>query len=180
MDETDELMAEVVEALFEVLVQGHFSHLIEMELTPSQAQLLWLLHREPRATGVLASHLGISRPAVTQLCDRLLAKNLIRRRESDTDRRSIVVELTAPGRAAMDSLRSRRTVALSELMARLEPDLRDGVMRGLSALTGDRPRPASASEAPLTGSRTATPPQEASNRSGKIQPARGRLRIEWD
>ena len=207
MDEADELLSGIAEALFETLIRGHFSSLVEMELTLSQAQVLQLLHLEPKATGALAANLGISPPAVTQLCDRLLSKKLIRRRESDVDRRSVMVELTEPGRAAMEILRTKRMRAFAEMMTAIEPDAREVLMRGLTGLAGIKSSAvtsAAASEskparlrqqdsdvqsretarpdARVDEPRTAADAHEASKESDKGQQysARRRIRIEWD
>ncbi len=45
----------------------------------------------------LAQHMGITTGTLTVLADRLEDKGYIRRRPHETDRRSTIVELTAPG-----------------------------------------------------------------------------------
>ena len=64
----------------------------------------------------LATRLGISKPAVTQLLARLERKGLIRRWTLSTDRRKVSVRLT---RAGLELYENRRE-AYHELLDRLE------------------------------------------------------------
>lgn len=50
----------------------------------------------------LAGHMGITTGTLTVLVDRLEGKELVRRAPHETDRRSVVVHLTPPGRALFE------------------------------------------------------------------------------
>jgi DNA-binding MarR family transcriptional regulator len=180
------VLDEVGEVLFALVMEHHFKGLGEIELTLAQAQLLRLVRREPLSTGQLARELGVSAPAVTQLCDRLFAKNLIQRRTSDTDRRSVVLDLTPEGRSLIDGLRRRRNLLMEELLSRLEPAdkmvVTDALTR-LAALARANPGSADleAADRP-SANETAIQVSGASNKGeGKpVIASPRRMRIEWD
>ena len=75
----------------------------EHDLTASQWFPLWKLRREGPATAQeLARDMDIDAGAMTRLIDRLAAKGLLQRLRSDTDRRRVVLTLTAAGEAVAD------------------------------------------------------------------------------
>jgi DNA-binding MarR family transcriptional regulator len=51
--------------------------------------------------GRLAATVALSPATITGILDRLESRHLVRRRRHDTDKRSVVVEITAPGRGAV-------------------------------------------------------------------------------
>lgn len=179
-----------VEALFSLMLNHHRSHVIEMELTVPQVQTLALLRDLPISTTRLAAALGISAPAATQLMDRLVRKQLIKRRSADGDRRAVVVELTGKGRSIVEKLRQRRGEVFAQALARLSSSDRAEVvvalskvaevLDGLGASRTEPPRKKVRPQHP--GQRTAVQPPQASKEPGK--PAVGlpvrRMRIEWD
>jgi DNA-binding MarR family transcriptional regulator len=74
-------------------------------LTGQQAALLLRCCASPDTTPTqLACSLGTDNAGITRLLDRLEAKGLIVRRTSATDRRAIVIEPTAAGRALVPQL----------------------------------------------------------------------------
>jgi DNA-binding MarR family transcriptional regulator len=108
-----------METMFKLMMDHHQKQVMELELTMPQAQVLRLLRRGPLCTGELAAELRISAPAVTQLTDRLTRKQLIERRASQGDRRSVMVALTDRGRRAVDRFRQRRADVFCGALARL-------------------------------------------------------------
>lgn len=73
------------------------------DLTAAQWFPLWKLRREGPATAqALAREMDIDAGAMTRLIDRLAAKGLLQRLRSDTDRRRVVLTLTAAGEAVAD------------------------------------------------------------------------------
>src|SRR6185369_8135759 len=121
-----------VEGLFRLMLDHHRAHVVEMDLTVVQAQTLTLLRGEPLPTTRLASSLGISAPAMTQLTDRLVRKRLIERRPADRDRRTVIIELTAQGRHVVDRFRKRRSEVFTEALTRLNDPDREEVIDALS------------------------------------------------
>ena len=176
-----------VEGLFRLMLDQHRAHVVEMDLTVVQAQTLTLLRGEPLPTTRLAAFLGISAPAMTQLTDRLVRKRLIERRPAEGDRRTVIIELTAQGRHAVDRFRKRRSEVFTEALARLnDPDRKeviDALGKVVFALEGHS---AVQSEEPIRSKhlekQTAARPAEASKKVGEIatNPPVRRMRIEWD
>jgi len=183
-----------VEGLFRLMLDHHRAHVVEMDLTVVQAQTLTLLHGAPLATTRLASSLGISAPAMTQLTDRLVRKHLIERRAADGDRRSVIIELTTQGRHVVDRFRKRRSEVFMEALTRLDDLDREEVIDALSkvvvALEGHPGQSAIRAEEALPSRRisghlekqTAARPAEASKKVGETptNPPVRRMRIEWD
>jgi DNA-binding MarR family transcriptional regulator len=188
-----------VEGLFRMMLDHHRAHVAEMELTLAQAQALMLLRAEAASTTGLASSLGISAPAVTQLTDRLVRKRLIERRPVEGDRRSVAVALTAEGRRVVDTFRRRRGEVFARALDRLSGEQRAEVIQALDKIaavldTSEASELAHPSkktvervvsiEVESTRARTPVEPAEASNKVRKApvgQPVkRKRMRIEWD
>jgi DNA-binding MarR family transcriptional regulator len=97
--------------LFKLLQSGkrQFQELAaEVGLAPIQVHLLLSLEMEqPRPMSELAELLACDASYVTNLVDRLEAKDLLERRPSSTDRRVKLVVLTEAGRRCKAVLRQR-------------------------------------------------------------------------
>lgn len=113
----------------------------------SQAQLCVLSHLflqpgESCAPSALADAIGLSRPTITGLLDRLEREGLLQRaRAPGGDRRSLQVKLTAKGRRLVRAVMPSRLRGIAGLMAHLNGaarrsllDLLDKVAEGLPAL----------------------------------------------
>ncbi|HEY7141585.1 MAG TPA: MarR family transcriptional regulator [Methylomirabilota bacterium] len=94
-------------------------HLLLLQLKGLEAQ-------GPITVGVLAERLQVRHHSAVGLVDRLVARRMVVRRRDDRDRRGVVVELTARGRAvlrrlALDSLADlgREGPALVAVLRRL-------------------------------------------------------------
>src|ERR1700753_1622232 len=106
---SDHVLDEFAEAMFRLILARYQRHLEELDLTMVQAQVLRLLHgRRSMSTGEIASELGISAPAGTQVTGRLIRQQVIERRSAPGDRRSVLVALTSRGKKAMEHFRERR------------------------------------------------------------------------
>ena len=81
--------------------------LVDYGLTTQQATVLVMarVHGE-RGIGHLAEPLGTDTAGLTRLIDRLEAKGLVARRNSDRDRRAVVIELTPAGEELIPHLTS--------------------------------------------------------------------------
>ena len=187
----ERILDRFVEGLFRLMVEHHQKSVAEVELTLPQAEALKLLHDQPLSTSKLASSLGISAPAVSQLTDRLLRKHVIERRASNTDRRSVMVALTVRGTRIIEDFRRRRYQAFDEVFSRLTETDRAEVGKALARLVSalETPPPEHviskkkrrAVEQPEA--RTAIKPANTSNEVGAIQInaiPRKRMKIEWD
>ncbi len=88
-------------------------------VSPGHVQILIALSRGPHSVGQLAEVLGVSRPAATQLVDKLVEHGMVERRHDPEDRRVVLVDY-APGmhevaRRIMERRRSRLLKAMEPL-----------------------------------------------------------------
>ncbi len=96
-------------------------------VTPQAGKLLFWLREGPMRSGELADHCMLTRPAVTELVDGLVADGYVRREESPDDRRAVVLSLTASGRRAIERFEDRFAEALKGVLAHLDAPSRDHV-----------------------------------------------------
>jgi DNA-binding MarR family transcriptional regulator len=69
---------------------------VNAQLSAGHVQVLIALEKGPRSVGALAGAVGVSRPAASQLVDRLAEHGIVERRHDPEDRRVVLVEY-APG-----------------------------------------------------------------------------------
>lgn len=91
-------------------------------LTTPQLAVLELV-REPKTISAVATHLGLSRPATSQLVDKLVRKQLIVRTQSRGDRRERNAVLSAKGRSLLDRVAAARAARLDAAVAILPREL---------------------------------------------------------
>ncbi|HZU73043.1 MAG TPA: MarR family transcriptional regulator [Acidimicrobiales bacterium] len=112
-------------------------------LTPSQLSVLSSLDLHgPLSLGDLAAHEGVQPPSVTRMAGALEEAGLVRRSGSESDRRSVVVSLTAEGRRALDDLRRQRDAWLARRLSGLSPEqvaALEAALPVLEELLGERP-----------------------------------------
>lgn len=103
-----------LDGLFRTLLGRFFSiparHPATGPVTFAQMRVLWTLEREGSQTlGAMARALGLSRPSVTGLVDRLESARCVRRLPCREDRRRILLELLPRGRRILaEHARCRR------------------------------------------------------------------------
>ena len=105
------------------------------ELTTPQLATLEVLC-EPKTVSSVASDLGLSMPATSQMIDKLVRKKLVRRTELSTDRRQRSVVLSAKGRA----LRATNRLGTRESVRGVASSSSGSVARTSSARTRRRRR----------------------------------------
>jgi DNA-binding MarR family transcriptional regulator len=185
----DRILDRFVDGVFRFLLDHHRTHVAEMELTLVQAQALRLLREAPASTTRLAASLGISAPAVSQLTDRLVLKELIERRAVPEDRRVVNVVLTEKGRRFVFRIRQRRNEVFLEVLARLNErdraevtDALGKVAAVLAEISGQDREDRKRLSREESESRTAVEPAQASKDVGQAPVSRPtrRMRIEWD
>ncbi|KXK13179.1 MAG: transcriptional regulator, MarR family [Chloroflexi bacterium OLB14] len=102
-------------------------------LTPQQHQALLVIKGFPERDEItikeLAERLQIRHHSAVGLADRLVAQGLLKRKQSDTDRRQVYVMLTAQGLSILEQLSSTH----KEELRRMLPELR----RLLEQLSGE-------------------------------------------
>jgi DNA-binding MarR family transcriptional regulator len=97
-------------------------------VTPGQYQALLVIKAHPAGTIMireLADQMLLRHNGAVQLVDRLAGAGLVSRRHSRTDRRSVLVGLTAKGGALV----ARLAIAHREHLLRLEPLLAESLKR---------------------------------------------------
>jgi Transcriptional regulators len=101
---------------------------------PQYRGLVVLAARGPQRPTELAEALAVHPSTVTRLCDRLVAKRLIRRGESPMNRREVSVTLTPKGRRLVDSVTVRRRAEIVGIVARVPAGERPTLLHALHAL----------------------------------------------
>lgn len=101
------------------------------DLTLPQYRLLLFLTEGTAAAGVLAGRLAVSRPAVTELVDGLVARGFVDRSSVAGDRRRVDHLLTPTGEAALDRADAAVEAALGALADRLPLNKRRRAVEGL-------------------------------------------------
>jgi DNA-binding MarR family transcriptional regulator len=93
---------------------------------------LYFMQTAPDATPKhLAEHLGLTTGAVTSLVDRLVTAGFAKRIPNPEDRRSVVLELTSAGNAAVDALIGGYNAALTSA---IDAEQLAALARSLTAL----------------------------------------------
>ena len=104
--------------------------------TPQLAVLEFV--RLPRTVSQTADHIGLSRPATSQLVQKLVERQLVRRSEGLADRRERAVVLAARGVSLLDGIAAARAArfhaSLAELPARTAARLEGALAEAVEAL----------------------------------------------
>ena len=87
-------------------------------LTTPQLAVLEFAGR-PRTVSAIAAHIGLSRPATSQLIQKLFERQLVRRSEGLADRRERTVALTARGASLLESIAAARAARFHASLAAL-------------------------------------------------------------
>jgi DNA-binding MarR family transcriptional regulator len=86
------------------------------EVTLTQYRTLVVLaSRGPQSLAGLADAVGVTPATATRMCDRLVRKDLIRRRTERDDRRQLRVVLTAKGRSLVGDVTDRRREEIARI-----------------------------------------------------------------
>jgi DNA-binding MarR family transcriptional regulator len=113
------------------------------EVTLTQYRTLVVLaSRGPQNLAGLAEAVGVTPATATRMCDRLVRKGLIRRREERGDRRLLRVVLTEKGRALVDTVTDRRRREIKRIISEIPPEEQVVLIQALGRLS------ASAGEVP--------------------------------
>lgn len=103
-----------------VLIQRRYAQICAgLDLTPMQATLLCAIRNEPKRMTYLATSLGMSKNALSQLVDRTERRDLVSRTSSEQDRRVIVLGVTPAGKVLAEAV-------YAETVKRL-PDIAEGL-----------------------------------------------------
>jgi DNA-binding MarR family transcriptional regulator len=105
------------------------------EVTLTQYRtLIVLASRGPQNLAGLAEAVGVTPATATRMCDRLVRKDLIRRRTERDDRRQLRVALTARGRSLVDAVTVRRRQEIARIMSEIPVEQQAVVVQALGRL----------------------------------------------
>ena len=94
------------------------------DLSTAQAQLMCVIKDQPRGMTELAHMLGLERPGLTGLVDRIERRGLLRREVRPDDRRTVMVALTRTGKKITEAFYAEVTASLQGVVAHLPADER--------------------------------------------------------
>jgi DNA-binding MarR family transcriptional regulator len=113
------------------------------EVTLTQYRTLVVLaSRGPQSLAELAEAVAVTSPTATRMCDRLIKKGLIQRRQDRDDRRLIRLTLAKRGQDLVDEVTRRRRMEIVRLVRAVPPDQRAAMvdsLQRLSAAAGEVP-----------------------------------------
>lgn len=99
-----------------------------------RARILWQLTESPRRSGELAQRCGLTPASVSELVDLLERDGLVRRSEGPTDRRVVVVEITARGRREIERTGELMRAPVAKVIAALPAERRARLAAALDDL----------------------------------------------
>jgi DNA-binding MarR family transcriptional regulator len=106
------------------------------EVTLTQYRTLVVLaSRGPQNLAGLAEAVGVTPATATRMCDRLVRKDLVRRRTERDDRRQLRVALTAKGRSLVDAVTDRRRREIELIMKDIPTKEQVVLVQALSRFT---------------------------------------------
>ena len=104
-------------------------------LTVARIRLLWeLQHTGPSTQHALATRLEVSPRNITGLVDALEGSGYVERSPHPSDRRAIIVSLTAPAEAMMQQMQRDHAELTADLLGAVQPDDRAALERGVDAI----------------------------------------------
>jgi DNA-binding MarR family transcriptional regulator len=95
--------------------------------------LVVLASRGPQRMVDLAVALDVAPSTAGRMTDRLARKQLVRRHRARSDRRSVVVSLTADGRRVVDEATVRRRVLIEDILAKMPAEQQRAVAAAFGA-----------------------------------------------
>jgi DNA-binding MarR family transcriptional regulator len=115
------------------------------EVSLAQYRVLVLVaSRGPQRVADLADALSVNPSTATRVCDRLYAKNLIRRRRPPGQRREVRISLSPVGRALVDEVTQRRRGGIARLLEAVPQEEQADLVHALRTLAeaaGEVPDP---------------------------------------
>lgn len=119
-------------------LRGRDTHLLGGEISHAQYELLAeLRERGPLPAGELAQVAGLSAATVSQMLDHLADDGQVKRVRSETDRRVVLIELTALGRRRVEATKAlwrERWAAALDGVDEEELRIASGVLQRIGAV----------------------------------------------
>jgi DNA-binding MarR family transcriptional regulator len=107
----------------------------DAHVSPGHIQVLIALARGPCSVGRIADALGVSRPAATQLVDRLVEHGMIERRHDPADRRVVLVDYVPGMHEVAHRIMDVRRRQLNAALDRLTEQEAGAFFKGLKEIT---------------------------------------------
>lgn len=101
--------------------------------TPQLAALEFVC--TPRTVSAVADHLGLSRPATSQMVQKLVRRGFIRRSEGAVDRRERALVLSAQGKTLLATIAAARVARFEASLAALPSAVANRLRVAVSAAT---------------------------------------------
>ncbi|MBT2566389.1 MarR family transcriptional regulator [Arthrobacter sp. ISL-85] len=101
--------------------------------TPQLRVLVRIHARGPQNLGGVAAELGVHASNATRICDRLVAADLLERREDPADRRYVRLELTPKGQSLVNTMLDHRRQAIAKVISRMPAGRRPALAVALEA-----------------------------------------------
>lgn len=101
---------------------------------PQFRALLYLRHHPGTSLSAVSDHLGLTPPSTSKLVDGLVARGLLTRETSPSDRRRVMLLVTPPGEAILQAASEATLARLAEALARLDEGGRAAVLEAMQAL----------------------------------------------
>jgi DNA-binding MarR family transcriptional regulator len=109
---------------------------------PQLRVLVMVASRGPLNLGAVAAGLRVHQSNATRVCERLVGAGLLTRRDDPSDRRNLMLELTATGRGLVDAMNADRRAAIEAVLSGMTPTRRRGLasrMRAFAEAAGELP-----------------------------------------
>lgn len=108
---------------------------IDESVTLAQFRALLVVERDGGRcnVGSLARELRIHPSTATRLCDRLVAKGLVRREVTPADRRGVTIALSDPGARLVERVIDRRQVEFAAIVRQVPSELRTRIVEAFTA-----------------------------------------------
>ena len=101
---------------------------------PAHFGLLSVLSVRPRMLTDLASLQGVSLPTISSSISAMVERGWVKRTAPEDDRRVVIIEVTATGRAALERVSRAAESQLAEMLAPLDVPARRRLLAGLGVL----------------------------------------------
>jgi DNA-binding MarR family transcriptional regulator len=106
---------------------------ISADVSLAQYRVLVLLDGRGTLTmSDLANSLDVNPSTVTRVCDLLVDKKLIRRKQAPNNRRTVCAELTARGKRLVDKVMTHREALIDDALTKMSPEAQRRLGRGLA------------------------------------------------
>lgn len=106
----------------------------EAQVSSGHVQVMIALARGPHSVGRLAEVLGVSRPAATQLVDRLVEHGIVERHHDSEDRRIVLVDYAPGEREVARRIVATRRRPLELAVERMTDEELEGFLKGMRLL----------------------------------------------